>query len=123
MNKYEKIEKPSSMSTKEWLVKRTALSLSLPERMVNAVVSHQFDTALEAMKNNNSVEIYSFGKFLFNKRRAEKELKRLTTMRENTQKMYDVALPSRKNALQKRVDNLDVQINFLKNKLSNEDKE
>jgi nucleoid DNA-binding protein len=118
-----KNEKPASMSMKEWMVKRTAISLSVPERIVNAVVSHQFDTALEAMKNNNSVEIYSFGKFLFNSYRAKKELKRLEIMRENTQKMYDVALPSRKNALQKRVDNLDAQINFLKNKLNHDNEE
>lgn len=114
-------EKPQSMSIKEWMVKRTALELNIPERVVNAVITHQFNSAAEATRNNNSVEIYSFGKFLFNVGRAEKELNRLSAIRANTQKMFDVALPSRKNALQKRLDNLDGQINFLKNKLSNEE--
>ena len=109
--------KPEYMSDGEWMIKRTAKELDIPERIVHNVIMHQFQSASNAMSDNNSVEIYGFGKFIFNKKRAVKEHKRLSLIRKNTQKMFDVAPDKRKNALIKRINNLDSQISYLEHKL------
>lgn len=70
-------KKPSSMSMKDFLVRTQAVKMMKSEKLIDAVVSHQFQSALQAVKQNNSVEISGFGKFYFNVRKAEKKLERL----------------------------------------------
>lgn len=111
-------KKPEWMSAKEWMVKKTAIAIERTERVVNSVVSHQFDEALNAMEGNNIVEIYSFGKFIFNKKRAWSEMRRMEYILGNTEKMYDVAPESRKGALRKRIENLKNNVSFLNDKIS-----
>lgn len=80
--------------------------LVISERIISQVITHQFDSANDALKNNNSVEISGFGKFVFNKKRAIAKVKKLTDVKNSYEKMLqDEDLPVRK-------------VNFIKNKLS-----
>jgi nucleoid DNA-binding protein len=65
------------MKTKEYFIKKTSLQLSTSERIVESVISHQFQSASDAMETNHSVEISGFGKFLLNRPKAEKKYKEL----------------------------------------------
>jgi len=68
-------DKPESMSVREWITKKVALSSSIPENVIRHIISHQFDSAYNALNDNNSIEISGFGKFYYNKKKAETELK------------------------------------------------
>jgi len=65
------------MSIKEYLVRLQALSSLRSESVINSVITHQFQSANDAMKTNNSVEISGFGKFYFNLPKAKKRIEAL----------------------------------------------
>jgi len=50
----------------------------ISEKVLSQVITHQFDSAHEALKTNNSVEISGFGKFLFNQKKAKTKIRKLT---------------------------------------------
>ena len=83
------MEKPDRMVLREWLIKKVATTLIVPEKVVNAVITHQFDTAYEALETNNSVEIYEFGKFVFNVKKAEHEIKKHLSQKEMYEKRLE----------------------------------
>jgi nucleoid DNA-binding protein len=68
------MNKPASMSHKEWMIKRLSIQLVISEKIIDAVINNQFDTAHDALVNNNSIEFSGFGKFVFNVKRAEKRM-------------------------------------------------
>lgn len=59
---------------KDYLVRTLAVKLRIPEKTLDAVISHQFHSANEAMMTNNTIEISGFGKLHFNKKKAEKKM-------------------------------------------------
>jgi nucleoid DNA-binding protein len=72
------MDKPQSLSMREYLVRKLAPKLLLSEKIIDAVIVHQFTEANNALLSNNSVEISGFGKFVFNSNKAKKKLDRLT---------------------------------------------
>lgn len=74
--------KPQSMSVKEWLIKKLAISIIIPERVIDAVISNQFDTANDALKTSKSIEISGFGKFVFNQNKAVKQMEKYISQKE-----------------------------------------
>jgi nucleoid DNA-binding protein len=71
------MNKPSSLSVKDFLVRTLAVKLGINEKTIEAVINHQFQAANDALDSNNSVEISGFGKFVFNERKAEKKTEKL----------------------------------------------
>jgi nucleoid DNA-binding protein len=71
------MDKPVSLSMREYLVRTLAVKLMLSEKIVDAVVVHQFSEANVAMSLNDSVEISGFGKFVFNRKKAKKLMEKL----------------------------------------------
>ena len=69
------MDKPISLSVKDFLVRKMAVKLMVSESVIDAVVTHQLKSAMTAMKKpeNNSVELAGFGKFLFNAEKAKKK--------------------------------------------------
>ncbi len=61
-------------STKERLIRTTATKLAISERIIEAVVNHQFQSANEATDLNTSVELAGFGKFVLNVNKAKKRV-------------------------------------------------
>jgi nucleoid DNA-binding protein len=74
--------KPDNVPIKEWLVKGIADSLNIPERVVATIVDFQFSEARESLLTCNSIEFSGFGKFIFNKRKAEKKLAKIVKSKE-----------------------------------------
>jgi nucleoid DNA-binding protein len=74
------MNKPPSMSIKEYLVKKIAINnvcdKMVSEKIIDTVISHQFDSASKATSIHNSVEISGFGKFAFNQKRAMKQMQK-----------------------------------------------
>ena len=62
------------MSVKDYLMKKMSVRTNKPLKIIEAVIEYQFHGANEALKDNNSVELSGFGKFLFNTKRAQKKL-------------------------------------------------
>lgn len=71
------MDKPISMSVKDFLIRKLAVKMLTSEKTIEAIVNHQFQSANEAMDLNNSVEISGFGKFFFNNKKSIKRIAQL----------------------------------------------
>ena len=96
------MDKPISMSVKDFLIRKLAIKLLIKENIIEAVVHHQFSSANKALQddNNNSVEIAGFGKFLYNPKKAKKKFVMLEVAKKNTEevlKQEDLSETKRKN--------------------------
>ena len=78
------MDKPISLSVKDYLIRKMAVKLMTPEKTIEAIINHQFQSANEAMHRNKTVEISGFGKFLFNDGKALRKM--------NTYKKIEKAL-------------------------------
>lgn len=70
-------DKPSSMSVREWITKKIATEIMIPENVIRQVIAHQFDSGLEALEKHNSIEISGFGKLFYNTKKAALEKQKL----------------------------------------------
>jgi len=74
-------DKPISMSIKDFLIRKLAISLLTEEKVIEAVVNHQFTSALNATQTCKEIEISGFGKMFFNDKKAaskyEKQLQKM----------------------------------------------
>ena len=79
--------KGANIPIKEYIIKRMAVNKVteklISEKTMDIVISHQFESAIKAMSTNSTVEISGFGKFLFNYKRAQKELTKYEKIREH----------------------------------------
>ena len=71
------MDKPISMSVKDYLIRTLAVKILTSEKTIEAVINHQFQSANEAMDLNDSVEIAGFGKLFFNRKKATKKVEKL----------------------------------------------
>jgi nucleoid DNA-binding protein len=114
------MEKPISMSVKEWIIKKMAINMVISEKVIDAVVIHQFDSANDALNVNKSVEISGFGKFYFNDKKAVTQYNKLL----NIKKTYESALedetlsPTKRNALELKLQIVESSIKTLKPKIN-----
>jgi|694.fasta_scaffold54602_3 peptidoglycan hydrolase CwlO-like protein len=108
--------KPKSMSHKEYLVRALSVKLAMSEKIVEAVVNHQFQSANEAMDVNRSLELSGFGRILFNNKKAIKKLAALEAKLERTQKQLNDNNADPKK-LQDAIEVLQKQIRLLKPKI------
>lgn len=68
------MDKPNSMSVKDYIIRKQSLRTNTPIKTIEAVIDNQFKCAYEALRTNSSAEISGFGKFLFNRSKALKKL-------------------------------------------------
>ena len=73
------MDKPISMSVKDYLIRKLSVSLMTSEKTIEAIVNHQFRSANVALQENNSVEISGFGKFHFNYKKAVKKMEKMVS--------------------------------------------
>ena len=93
-------DKPISLSVKDYLIRKMAVKMMISEKVLDAVVSHQFSSANEAMSSCKSVEISGFGKFFFNDKRAQKTLEKHYSQKALFEKRAnDETLPEAKRQL------------------------
>ena len=76
------MEKPSTMSVKEWIIKKMSINMVISEKTIDQVVNHQFDSANDALNTNDTLEISGFGKFYFNTKKANTHYNKLLQMKQ-----------------------------------------
>lgn len=104
------------MSVKDYLVRTLAVKILTSEKVIEAVVNHQFQSANEAMDLNDSVEIAGFGKLFFNKKKAVKKLEKLNVKKEFMERVINDQETSekRKRSATVTLEKTIIQINQLK---------
>lgn len=92
----------------------------ISEKTIDAVVTHQFDSANDALNVNKSVEISGFGKFYFNDKKAVTQYNKLL----NIKRTYENALAdenitdTKRNALELKMQIVESSIKTLKPKIN-----
>jgi hypothetical protein len=117
------MDKPMSMSVKDFLIRTLAVKMLVSEKIIEKVVDHQFLSANQAMDLNDSVEISGFGKFYFNNKKAIKKLASWNAKIAALERIIanpDTTEQRRKSA-QVTIDKTIVSINQLKNRTKYED--
>jgi nucleoid DNA-binding protein len=113
------MDKPISMSVKDFLIRKLSVQLMTSEKTIEAVVNHQFQNANIALHENTSVEISGFGKFYFNKKKAQKKMDKMVSKATLFEKhVNDESLSEQKrNSAATKLANTLVGIETLKPKL------
>lgn len=112
------MDKPQSLSVKDYLIRKMAVNLMVPEKTIEAVISHQFNEANLAMRTNDSVEISGFGKFLFNKKKAIKKMEKLFSKKKWFENSLNTELTEKqRNRAITILESVNYSIEFLKPKL------
>lgn len=110
------MDKPISMSVKDYLVRTLAVKILTSEKVIEAVVNHQFQSANEAMDLNDSIEIAGFGKLFFNNKKAIKKLEKLNVKKEFMERVINDVNTSeqRRRSATVTLEKTVIQINQLK---------
>lgn len=118
------MDKPISMSVKDYLIRKMAVKEMVSEKTIEAIVNHQFRSANVALQDNHTVEISGFGKFHFNHKKAIKTLEKMYSKVEVfTRQANDETLSEQKRAsATTKLNNTLAQIEILKPKLNVEHK-
>lgn len=113
------MSKPQSMTYKQWFIKKMSIDLVVSEKIINSVITHQFDSATDALNIYNSVEISGFGTFNFNATKSLKQLDKWNKIKKAYERhLQDETLTLKKrNNIETRLKNLIVSINSLQKKL------
>ena len=117
------MEKPQTLSVKEWIIRNMSTKSNVPERIIEAVVNHQFISAGEAMKVHNSLEFSGFGKFYFNQKKAFHKMNTYTRAMEiYKETLLDNSITEKKrHSTEVRIMKLGKDIEALKPKMRNND--
>ena len=117
------MDKPISMSVKDYLVRTLAVKMLISEKTIEAVVNHQFQSANEAMDFNNSLEISGFGKFYFNEKKATKRIGALNAKKTAMETIIadETTSEQKRRSSQVTLDKTEALINLLKTKTIYED--
>jgi nucleoid DNA-binding protein len=117
------MDKPISLSVKDYIIRKMAVKLMVSEKTIDTVISHQFSSANEALKSNNSVEISGFGKFLFNQKKANKRMEKMLSQKAYFQSVIDNPETSeqKRASTQTKLTNILINIEALKPKMNNDE--
>lgn len=117
------MDKPISMSVKDYLVRTLAVKMMVSEKTIETVINHQFQSANEAMDLNNSIEIASFGKFYFNEKKATKRLNALHAKKKAMEDIIadETTSDQKRRSSQVTLEKTEALINLLKTKTTYED--
>lgn len=117
------MDKPISMSVKDYLVRTLAVKMLTSEKVIETVINHQFQSANEAMDINNSLEIAGFGKFYFNDKKATKRLGQLTAKKQAMEKIIadETTSDQKRRSSQVTLEKTEALINLLTTKTTYED--
>lgn len=113
------MKKPQSMSMKEWIIKKMAISMVVSEKIIDSVVTHQFDSANDAVNMYKSIEISGFGKFYFNDKKALAQYNKFLGIKSTYEKMMlEDMTDVKRNALELKMKIIESSIKSLKPKIN-----
>ena len=83
-----------SLPIKEQIIKKLAINRVAKDKLVSekdieAVITHQYDSAYKATFLNNTIEISGFGKFIFSQKKGNEELTSLFSVEKNLLAMLE----------------------------------
>jgi len=99
------MDKPVSISVKTWIIRNMAVKNGMQESLIETVVNHQFESAYVALDQCNSLEFSGFGKFFFNRKKAEKKMEKFRSQLTEFERIIDDPLTTelrRRNVEMKR---------------------
>ena len=113
------MDKPISLSVKDYIIRKMAVKLLKSEKVIETVVNHQFTSTNNALLTNNSVEISGFGKFFFNTKKAYKKLDKMFAQKEALQRQLvnPEVSEKRKDTARAKLSSLEIAIEILKPKI------
>lgn len=83
------MDKPISLSVKDYIIRKMSVKLMISEDTLHAIISHQFQSAYEAMSKNKSIELSGFGKLHFNVPKAIKKMDKMLAQTEALKRQLD----------------------------------
>lgn len=115
------MERPKSLTIKDFLIRKMSVRMLIPEFTLDAIVSHQFQSANQAMLNTKSVEISGFGKFVFNDKKAVKKMEKLLSQKALFERLMndDSLSEQRRNNARLKYESVILNISVLKPKITN----
>ena len=113
------MDKPISLSIKEYIIRKMSIKFNTPEKIIEAVVNHQFQSATLAFNDQKSVELSGFGKFLFNEKKAVKKMASMLIQQEvlNANLLDDTLSDRKRKSTELKLESLAQAIEILKPKL------
>ena len=114
------MKKPQSMSVKEWIIKKMAISMVVSEKTIDAIVTHQFDSANDALEVHDSIEISGFGKFYFNQKKAQSQYDKYVRIKQSYEKLLadDSLTDKKKHSTEQKLTSVSNDIKILKPKIN-----
>jgi hypothetical protein len=89
------------------------------EKIIDAVVTHQFDSANDAINLYKSVEISGFGKFLFNEKKALAQYNKLLAIKKAYERMLTQDISeTKRNSVELKMKIVESSIKSLKPKIN-----
>lgn len=113
------MEKPQSMSLKEWIIKKMSINMVVSEKLIDSVITHQFDSANDALNLHKSLELSGFGKFYFNEGKAHRTMDKYLSQKAMYEKIIadPTTTPAKRSNTEVRLQGLLVSIKILKPRL------
>ncbi len=109
------MDKTSTLSIKNYIVRKMAVDLAVPEKTIIAVVDHQFASFCEAVKHKNSLELPGIGRWIFKSRTAAANLEKakinLEKLNEKCINNTDARLLRKRENLQELITSLTIRLN------------
>jgi hypothetical protein len=115
------MERPKSLTIKDFLIRKMSVRMLIPEFTLDAIVSHQFQSANQAMTSTKSVEISGFGKFVFNDKKAAKKMEKVLSQKALFERLMndDSLSEQRRNNARLKYESVTLNISVLKPKITN----
>ena len=97
-----------------------SINMVISEKVIDAIVVHQFDSANDALNIHKSVEISGFGKFYFNDKKALTQYNKLLAIKKAYERMLsdENITATKKNAVEFKLQILESSIKTLKPKIN-----
>jgi len=116
------MDKPRSLSIKDYIIRKMSIKLNTPEKVIEAVVNHQFQSATLAFNDQKSVELSGFGKFLFNEKKAVKKMESMFIQKQVLEQTIvdETATDRKRKAAEVKLQSLLQAIEILKPKIEYE---
>ena len=97
-----------------------SINMVISEKTLDAVVTHQFDSANDALNINKSVELSGFGKFYFNEKKALAQYNKLLAIKNTYEKtlLDENTSDVKRNAVTLKLQIIETSIKTLKPKIN-----
>ena len=116
------MDKPLTMPIKDWLIRRLSVDMMVSERVIHAIINHQYETGRQKMTEVDSIEFSGWGRFTFNRKKAEKKLNYFREIEGAYMKQQEGDIsPQKARSLEGKLRILKESISYLENKLKEDE--